>query len=320
LKEHKKLTATIDGQTVLILANVGDIEDCNLARNKNVDGIGIVRTELLFASKSDVPNEKEQFLTYLKIVKKMRKKPIIFRTADFGGDKIPGYKLEGYSDSIEQSRGIRHSLLNKEEFMVQIRSLLQIARYGDLSITFPMVYSIDDIKQAKAIINKVRLEFQNSRVMALKELKIGAFIETREAIQDLGKILKEVSFINIGTNDLFQEVMGFDRLRGNCSECEYLEPEFLKVLKGCIVKAKKRGKRIIICGEMAAEPLAAILLIGMGADELSMSPSKTAEIRATIRKISFIESKKLYEKVIRCSSSIDVKNMVNEWINGVESD
>lgn len=327
IKEQKNLftmrrrsSITSDGHIIKILANVGNIEECILAKDKNADGIGLVRTEILFAANTSLPDEKEQFLVYLKIVKKMRNKPIVFRTMDFGGDKIPEFSHKKIVKTKTELRGIRLSLLYKEDFIIQLRSILQVAKYGDVSITFPMVYNDEEIKEAKTIIRKITLEFEKTTGRTSKKLKVGAFIETREAIKNLDAILKEVSFINIGTNDLFQQTMDSDRLSRNSNDYEYLEPEFLKILKLCINKAEKKRKQIVICGEMAADPLAAVLLIGMGAHELSLSPSKTDEIRETLARISIIEAQKLYEIAIRCSSAIEVKKIVAEYIMKVGSE
>jgi phosphoenolpyruvate-protein phosphotransferase (PTS system enzyme I) len=327
IKEQKQLLAisrksniTTDGHIIKILANVGNIEECILAKNKNVDGIGLVRTEILFAANISLPDEKEQFSVYLKIVKKMSNKPIVFRTMDFGGDKIPQFSHSKIVKTKTELRGIRLSLLYKEDFIIQLRSLLQVAEYGNVSISFPMVYNAEEVKEAKTIIQNITLELEKTTGKASKKLIVGAFIETREAIENLDAILKEVSFINIGTNDLFQQTMDSDRLSLNSFGYEYLEPEFLKIIKLCISKAGKKRKQIVICGEMATDPLAAVLLIGMGASELSLSPSKTDEIRETLARISIIEAKKLYEIAISCSSAIEVKKIVTECIMKVGSE
>lgn len=314
LKTRKIITKTRDGQIIKIFANVGSIEECTQAKNKNIDGIGLVRTEILFAANRNLPDEKEQFLSYLKIVKKMRNKPVVFRTIDFGGDKIFGSASEKFTFIDNNLRGIKSSLLNKEDLNIQIRSVLQAAQYGDVSITFPMVNNAEEIKEVKLLIRKNILEFKKFSVNTYTELKVGAFIETREAIENLDAILKEVSFINIGTNDLFQEIMGSNRLNSSSRDYEYFEPEFLKILKFCINRAKKKGKNTIVCGEMAADPLAAVLLIGMGAYELSMPPTKTADIKAVINVLNLKQLKKLCDRVARCFSAIEVKEIVSKWI------
>jgi phosphoenolpyruvate-protein phosphotransferase (PTS system enzyme I) len=318
--KRRMSTNTRDGQIIKILANIGDVEDCSLAKEKNVDGIGLVRTEILFVAKDSVPDEREQFATYLKIVKKMRNKPIVFRTIDFGGDKLPQFAPEKFMKSDIELRGIRRSLLYKDDLIKQLRCILQVARYGEIGITFPMVYNANEIRQAKVIIQKILLELQKTNGRAFKEIKIGAFIETLEAFENLDAILKEVNFINIGTNDLFKLTVGSNKLNRSSNDSEYLEPEFLRILKSCISKAKKKKKQIIICGEMAADPLAVALLIGMGASELSLAPAKAVEVRAAIGKLNSNESKKLCDSATRCSSVLEVKKILSEWILRVGRD
>ena len=317
---RKKHTITKDGRIIKIFANIGDIEECNLAKDKSVDGIGLVRTEILFAANKIIPDDREQFLTYLKIVKKIRNKPIVFRTFDFGGDKPPKYSHEKFMKTDLKLRGIKRSLFFKSEFIIQLRCILQIAEYGDVRITFPMVNNADEVKDAKEIIQNIIADIYKNTKNTSREIKTGAFIENQEAIENLDSILNEVSFINIGTNDLFQYMMGTDRLIGSCTENEYLDPEFLKILKFCISKAKAKKKHVIVCGEMAGDPLGALLLIGMGASELSSSPSKITEIRTIVNKINFNEAKKISERAIKCSSVLGVRKILSEWILKVGSD
>lgn len=314
IKKKKKPTFTRDGFRIYVLGNIGNLHECISAKDKSVDGIGLVRTEILFVDYSAMPDEKEQFLAYSKIIKKMQRKPVVFRTADFGGDKTPDY-LEDKSNPLDVDlRGIGRSLLYKDDFIIQIRSILRVARLGDVSISFPMVNNAMQIKEAKSIVRRLVTENYPSGEKAVRGLKIGAVIETREGIAHLDEILKEVDFISIGSNDLFQQIKGQERDNNILMEREYLDPGFLKIVYRCIEKVNKKGKQAVMCGEMAADPVACVLLIGMGLSFLSMSPSKVVEIKALINKISLLEAKLLAKKIMRLHTAKDVIEVVSEWM------
>ena len=314
IKKKNKATITVDGVRIRIYANVGNLEEGTLAKDRNLDGIGLVRTEILFVGHSTMPDEREQYLTYLKIIKKMKNKPVVFRTVDFGGDKIAKY-MEPESILLGKDlRGIARSLVLKEEFIVQLRAILRAARQENVSIAFPMVSHVAEIKEAKSMIHRIMSELSASDEKAIRGIRIGAVIETREGVQHLEEILKEVDFISIGTNDLFQEIMGVDRINFNIKDAEYLHPVFLKIVQRCVDKANRKGKKVTICGEMASDPLAATLLVGMGICDLSMAPAKTVGIKEVITKISFAESKLLFKKIMQNNSATQVKDTVAQWL------
>ena len=305
---------TSDGHRVNLMANISSVKDFWLAKKLNIDGIGLVRTESLFINYKKVPDEKRQFSIYSKILRDMGQKPVVIRTADIGGDKLPG-NLSLSFGTIERSiRGIGRSLKMKEELMVQLRSILRASEFGNVSITFPMVYSASEVIEAKSVIEEVYTQLSVCEGKINSDIKIGALIETLPSVGDLDAILRQIDFVSIGTNDLLHQVCGLNRKCSTLEMRSYFEPEFLSTLKYCIDKAVEHKKKVSICGEMASDPVATALLVGMGAGELSMSPSSFENINRVIRKFSLKEAKDLEKEVMSLSSVEQVRHMLSLWI------
>ena len=308
-----KPAVTVDGYKIGISANISSLEECDIAVRKNVDGIGLVRTETLFLNSVKMPGEKEQFLVYSKIAKDMKYKPVIIRTADIGGDKIPGF-MNDSADETQKLRGLSYSLAHKDQFMTQIRSIIRAAEFGNVSITFPMVNNGSEIREVKKLISKVlsEMEVQGEKVKSC--VKIGAVIETIEGVDNLDDILTEVDYISIGTNDLLQQTMELDRKSSKSGIREYFHPVFLKTLQYCINKANRKNKTVSICGEMASDPMASVILLGMGASDLSMCPSRALKVKSVIRKTSMKEAKEMVGNALRSMNKDYVKDIVSEWM------
>ncbi|TYQ17667.1 UNVERIFIED_CONTAM: phosphotransferase system enzyme I (PtsI) [Acetivibrio alkalicellulosi] len=311
--ENRGPVSTKDGHAVGIHANISNVRDFSIAKTINIDGIGLVRTEALFINYKKIPDEKRQFLIYSKIAKDMAGKPVVIRTADVGGDKVPE-SLGINSESLKRSsRGIKRSLEQKSEFMIQLKSIIRAAEFGDVRVSFPMVSNVQEIREVKDIINKLTedLILNNKEV---KKIKIGALIETASAVEQLDEILKEVDFISIGTNDLLHQICNYNRKCSPLEKRTYLEPELLRKIKYCIDRAIHINKKVSVCGEMAADLEAAVILIGMGVHELSLNPVSCSNISKFIRSINFNEAKKLAKDVIECSSIEGVKDILAHWM------
>ncbi|MDQ2086676.1 phosphoenolpyruvate--protein phosphotransferase [Herbivorax sp. ANBcel31] len=305
---------TTDGHLVSVYANISNVKDFSITKALNIGGIGLVRTESLYINYKKAPDEKRQYLIYSKIAKDMSKKPVVIRTADIGGDKIPD-SLGINSESLKRSsRGIKRSLEKKEEFMVQIKSILRAAQHGNVKISFPMVSTPQEIRDAKNIITEVIDQITHTTNNTVKKISIGVLIETALAVKNLDDILKEVDFISIGTNDLLHQICKFNRKCSLLGKRSYLEPEFLKIVQYCIDKALANNKRVSVCGEMASDIEAAVLLVGMGVHELSMNPASCLNIGNFIRNISFKEAKGIAKIAVESESIELVKDMLSKWI------
>ncbi|HHX18207.1 MAG TPA: phosphoenolpyruvate--protein phosphotransferase [Clostridium sp.] len=314
-KQNQEPIITTDGHSVTILANISNVKDFNTAKALNMAGIGLVRTESLYLNYKKVPNEKRQYLIYSKIAKDMLGKPVVIRTADIGGDKLPD-SLGINPESLEKSsRGIKRSLEQKEEFMTQIKSILRAAENGNIKISFPMVSTVRELRDAKNIILEASDKLYKESFYITKKISIGTMIETAAAVENLDEILKEVDFISIGTNDLLHQICKFNRKCSHLEKRSYLEPEFLKTVQYCINKAIINNKRVSVCGEMASDIEAVAILVGMGVHELSMNPAFSLNISSFIKSISFKEAEEIAKKAIEGESIEFVKSILSKWVN-----
>ncbi|HEY9059165.1 MAG TPA: phosphoenolpyruvate--protein phosphotransferase [Pseudobacteroides sp.] len=304
---------TVDNKRIAIMANIGNFDECDIAVRNLSDGIGLVRTEVLFINSKEMPDDKKQLAAYSKIVKKIRPEPVVIRTLDAGHDKIFSGFTSKMSIKKEGLRGIRFSLSQKEIFIQQISAIVHSALLGEVGIMFPMVNSADDILKAKEIISNI-INGMDEKSRTKVNLRIGAVIENRTGIENIESILDEVDFISIGTNDLLQEMQGASRKHLSESDKLYLNPDFLMAVKYCCMKSHDKGKPVSVCGEIAADISAAILLIGMGVDGLSVHPAKVTALKDIIRKISYKDSKEVLEAALQKLDEHQVSEMMDEWL------
>lgn len=311
-----KPTTTKDGHRVGLHANISNMDDYNMAVKKGVDGIGLVRTEMLFINSKKTPGEREQSYIYSRIAKRMSEKPVIIRTLDIGEEKIPSVLGMPEGNNLQNLRGMSQSLENRQQLTTQIRSIMRASEFGNVSISFPMVNNAEEVKEVKKLIREIRKELVSEGKAPKVNMKTGVTIETNEAVKDIDNILSEVDFISLGTNDLFQQVMNPESERLNGAKCDYLDPRFLKVIKHCVDRANNQNKYISVCGEMASDPLASIILLGLGINDLSMSPTKSYEVNSVLRGISHEDTVKVAQKAIECNSAEEVNELLQEWMAG----
>lgn len=313
-----KSRVTKDGARIGILASVGSLEECDTASSKNFDGIGLVRTEVVFAQNKSFPDETEQYGIYNKIVKKMGRRPVIIRTADIGGDKQFEFSNSFDYKNSQDYRGIKYTLANSDFFYTQLRAIVRAGANGNLGIAFPMVDCVEEVREAKRLISKVKQKLSEEGRPVREKIRIGAFIETRQGADNLESILREVNFISIGTNDLLNQVMGIDRKESTYEQGEFLHPKFLRLLKHCIDKARKNNKSVSICGEMISNRSSLALLLGLGANEFSVNPSKRDEISEFIQKQRLADLKKVAESALVCRTIEEVEALAAEYLNQLE--
>lgn len=305
---------TADGHRVGLFVNISSVKEFFAAKSLGIDGVGLVRTESLFINYKKIPDEKRQYLIYSKIAKEISGKPVVIRTADIGGDKVPG--ALGINDqSLSRSpRGIKRSLEHKKELITQIRAIMRAAEFGEVSISFPMVDSIGQIKEVKSIIEEVSVELTEKNGQPLKSIRIGTMIETAESVKIIEEILNEVDFISIGTNDMLHQICEQNRKCSTLEMRSYLEPVFLQTLKYCVDKAIEKNKPASVCGEMATDPMAVIVLLGIGVKDLSMGPAYIEDIGRFIRTVKLDEAKEAARRAMEGRSLQEVKDMLSEWI------
>jgi phosphoenolpyruvate-protein phosphotransferase len=299
-----------DGQRVDVTANAGSIADTAEALKMGADGVGLLRTEFLFLERSTAPSEEEQFSVYRAIAETMNKLPVIVRTLDIGGDKPLAYiQLKPELNPFLGERGIRLCLNRPELFREQLRAILRAAAYGNLRIMFPMVSSIDELRQARAIIDELRRELD------APEVQIGIMIEVPSAALMADIFAPEIDFFSIGTNDLTQYTLAMDR--GNsalASKHDGLHPAVLRLIAHTIESAHKHGKRADICGELGSDAAAIPILLGLGMDELSVSIPSVPTVKAQVRSLKISELQSLAREALNCATAQEVRELVKKHL------
>lgn len=315
-----QMTSSSDGKHPIIAANIGTLDDLDGAIENGAEGIGLFRTEFLYMDSNHLPTEDEQFNVYKTVLQKMDKKPVIIRTADIGGDKdLPYLDVPKEANPFLGYRAIRMSLDKPDIFRTQVRALLRASSFGNLSVMFPMITTINELKKAKNIFNQERIKLIREKVR-VKPVKIGIMVEVPAAAILADQFANEVDFMSIGTNDLIQYIMAADR--GN-RMVSYLyqpyNPAVLRMIKHIIDACHDNNLPAYMCGEMAGDQTAIPILVGMGLNEFSMSASSILKSRASIKRLDSREMVTLANKAVTmASTSEEVTAFVQQATNNVQ--
>ncbi len=275
---------TIDGKTILLYANIGNINDLNLVFKNGAQGVGLFRSEFIYLERDSFPSEEKQFSIYKKAAEKMCGKRIIIRTLDIGADKKAGYfNLPNEDNPAMGLRAIRICLKNPDIFITQLRALYRAGLYGNISIMFPMITSLKEIEKIKEICEKAKWELKKEGVPFKDDMETGIMIETPAAALISDKLAKEVDFFSIGTNDLTQYSLAIDRENDNLDEfVDTHHLAILRMIKFVTDNAHKNGKWVGICGELASDTELTEVFLAMGVDELSVTPGAILELKEKI--------------------------------------
>ncbi len=302
-------TKTADGVEKLLVANIGNPDDANVAAERDAEGVGLFRSEFLFMDAAELPSEEEQFSAYQKVALRMKGQPVIIRTLDVGGDKeIPYLHLTKDDNPFMGYRAIRYCLANADQYKVQLRALLRASAFGDIKIMIPLVTDLQEIRDAKALIEECKAELDAEGVQYNKEIEVGTMVETPAASLIADDLAAECDFFSIGTNDLIGYTMCADRGNDNV---RYLytvyQPAVLRSIKRIIEEGNKAGIMVGMCGEAAADPLLIPLLISFGLGEFSVSAPSILRTRKVISQWSKAEADELAEKVLKLKTKDEVK-------------
>ena len=306
-----KPSKTKDDKSLLITANAGELSELDKLLEVNSDGIGLFRTEFLFLNRSVEPEEDYLFNVYKTFAEKLNGKQLIIRTLDIGGDKkCPYIDIGKEQNPFLGYRAIRYCLDNKEFFKVSLRAILRASYYGNIMIMYPMISSLEEIYKANEILDEAKRELASKNIPFNKNIKVGIMIEVPSAAVISDILIDEVDFFSIGTNDLIQYTVAVDRLNPTVSNLySFYNPGVIRLIKKTINSClDKKEKFVGMCGEMAADPLAIILLVGLGLQEFSVNASMVLKVKKLISMIDSKEAKMIADKVLTLKTAKEVEN------------
>lgn len=318
-KELQKLrdaeSVTADGHHVELAANIGTPNDLPGVIENGAEGIGLYRTEFLYMGRDQMPTEEEQFEAYKTVLESMEGKRVVVRTLDIGGDKeLPYLDLPKEMNPFLGYRAIRLCLAQPEIFRPQLRALLRASVFGKLNIMFPMVATLQEFRDAKALLEEERANLKNEGYEVADDIELGIMVEIPSTAALADVFAKEVDFFSIGTNDLIQYTMAADRMSERVSYLyQPYNPAILRLVKQVIEASHAEGKWTGMCGEMAGDQTAVPLLLGFGLDEFSMSATSILKTRRLIRNLNESDMKELSERAIQCATQDEVVALVKEY-------
>jgi phosphoenolpyruvate-protein phosphotransferase (PTS system enzyme I) len=306
---------TLDGQHIQLLANIESNQEIKTLLNFGSEGVGLYRTEYLYMSASKLPSEKELYKNFKTVAQEMEEKPVVIRTLDIGMDK----QLSGIQKNEEDNpalglRGIRLSLANPELFLSQLKGILRASFYGNIKILYPMISSVTEIIQANELLQEAKATLKKDQIPFDDNIEIGAMIETPAATQCIDNILEHVDFVSIGTNDLVQYTLAVDRINENVAHLyQPFHPSVIKSLKQIFVAANKADKKVSICGELGGDPMATMLLLGLGKlEDLSMEPHSIPKVKKIIRLIRLDDARQMADHVLSLNTVEEITRFIAE--------
>ncbi|MDJ0333101.1 phosphoenolpyruvate--protein phosphotransferase [Planococcus sp. S3-L1] len=312
-----KATITADGQAIELGANIGTPKDIAGVLDNGGEAIGLYRTEFLYMGRDQFPTEDEQVEAYSSVLKGMKGKPTVVRTLDIGGDKELSYlELPKELNPFLGLRAIRLCLEMPDMFRTQLRALLRASVHGNLKIMFPMIATLDEFRQAKALLLEEKAKLQAEGVAVNESIEVGIMVEIPSTAVMADTFAKEVDFFSIGTNDLIQYTMAADRMNESVSYLyQPFNPAILRLVKMVIDASHREGKWTGMCGEMAGDEIAIPILLGLGLDEFSMSASSILKARSQISKLSKAEMAQHTDHILALSNSQEVEDYVTKLAN-----
>ena len=314
LAELKELEAvTTDGHKVELVGNIGSPNDTDGVHKNGGRGVGLYRTEFLYMNSDTMPDEEKQYEAYKAVIESFDGDPVIIRTLDIGGDKkLPYLPLEEEMNPFLGFRAIRLCFREVDMFKTQLKAILRASAFGNALIMFPMISGVSEVRQAKGILAECMKELDEKGQAYDKNIRVGVMIEIPSAAVTSDIIAKEVDFFSIGTNDLCQYTLAVDRMNQEVSYLyNPLHPAILRLVKTVIDASHAReGLFTGMCGEMAGDPMATLILLGLGMDEFSMSASSIPQVKKIIRSVSYEDAKAIAEKALNLETGEEVKEMV----------
>lgn len=317
LAKLKDLPAvTLDGHKVDVVANIGTIRDCEGAHRNGAEGVGLYRTEFLFMDRDQLPSEEEQFIAYKEVVEAMDGRLVVLRTMDIGGDKeLPYLNLPKEMNPFLGWRAVRIALDRREILHAQLRAVLRASAFGKLAVMFPMIISVEEIRELKSVLETLKAELRAEGKAFDENIQVGVMVETPSAAVNAKFLAKEVDFFSIGTNDLTQYTLAVDRGNELISHLyNPMSPSVLGLIKQVIDASHAEGKWTGMCGELAGDERATLLLLGMGLDEFSMSAISVPRIKKLIRHMNYQEVKALADEALQKPTAAEIEQLIQAFL------
>ncbi len=317
--ERHKPAAMRDGRRIRVLANIGGVAEAAEALSCGAEGVGVLRTEFLFLGRATAPDEEEQTDAYRKIADSLDGRQLSIRALDIGGDKsLPYVEIGQEANPFLGWRGIRVMLSRRDLFRTQLRAILRAGATHPVELLLPMIASVDELRQAKAMLREAEAELEGDGIPFLRNIRIGAMIEVPAAVAVADQLAREASFFSIGSNDLIQYAMAADRTNSRVAPiADPFQPAVLRMIRQTIEAGRSRGIEVTLCGELAADPLATPLLLGLGLEEFSVSAALIPELKRAISRWSAQDAEDVAQEAMAMDSNESVRRFLRAKIGTI---
>jgi phosphotransferase system enzyme I (PtsI) len=308
-----------DGTRIELLANINNLADAQASQKVGASGVGLFRTEYLFLTHHDVPNEEEQYEHYRQIILNSPNQTVTIRTLDLGGDKtVPYLGRRGEPNPFMGWRSIRIFFENSKLFVTQIRAILRAGRHGRVSMLFPMITTLEELHFANNLVKETRNNLRREGVAFGEDVKLGVMVEVPAAAVCIDALLREVDFISIGSNDLIQYLMAADRDNPKVAHlCEPLNPAIFRVLQMVLSACQRTGTPVTLCGEMAGQARSALVLFGMGLRRFSMSPAFVPTVKALLGSVTTAQAERFAHHVLQLNTNEEIRTYLTARLHEV---
>ncbi|MBE7558295.1 phosphoenolpyruvate--protein phosphotransferase [bacterium] len=314
LQQFRDLPAeTLDGHKISTLANIELPNEVEAVKEYGASGIGLFRTEFLFLNRRDIPDEETQYEAYRQVAEAVHPMPVIIRTLDVGGDKFASHlDLGAEVNPFLGLRAIRFCLKRKTLFRVQLRAILRASALGNVRLMFPMIGSVEEMREAREFLELIKDEMRGQHPFD-ESMPVGAMIEIPSSVLVAGELAKYADFFSIGTNDLVQYTLAVDRVNDRIAYLyDPLHPAVLRMIAMTVEASVRTGRPLSVCGEMAADPLAVLVLLGFGIDHFSMSPISVPHIKNLVRSLAYEDARETTRRALAAESAQEVRRIALE--------
>jgi phosphotransferase system enzyme I (PtsI) len=314
LEQAKSPSITRDGLTVSLNANISSEKELELALKNGAEGVGLFRTEFLYMHRSSFPDEEQQFIVYRNVAGMMGERPIVIRTLDIGGDK----QLDYYSFPEEDNpflgyRAIRFSLDRHDIFKTQLKAILRASQYGNIKIMYPMISSMEELNEANFLLQEAKHELRREGIPFKDDIQVGIMIEVPAAVMIADWLAQEVDFFSIGTNDLIQYVLAVDRMNDNIAYLyDPFHPAIIRMIQLTVEAAERNGITVSVCGEIAGDPEALPLLLGLGVHDFSMSAHSILDVKNRLLGLNVSECRTLFKSILTCKTGEEIRVLMDK--------